>query len=156
MSETQEVLAELRPGAVRRVVGTGLLAATGALLLYSGSTSGNVLLLPIGGALLVLSGWFWRATASRLVLTAEGLRDETGRVLAPIDNIASVDRGAFAFKPSNGFVLRLARPMPAAWAPGLWWRVGQRLGVGGVVPAAQTKAMSERVAELKLERAAET
>ena len=55
----------------------------------------------------------------------------------------SVDRGLFAFKPSNGFVVVLSQGGWRGWAPGLWWRLGRRLGVGGVTSAAQAKAMAE-------------
>jgi hypothetical protein len=41
-------------------------------------------------------------------------------VLARIDEIASLDRGTFAFKPSNGFLLRLSRKGTRVWRPGLW------------------------------------
>ena len=80
---------------------------------------------------------------------AEGLRDGNGRLLCRMDQIAGVDRGAFAFKPSNGFLVKLKEPMPRVWQPGLWWRLGRRIGVGGVTPAGQGKFMADMIA-LKL------
>ena len=35
---------------------------------------------------------------------------------------------------------------PAAWQPGLWWRLGNRIGVGGMTPGSQAKAMAEIIA----------
>ena len=58
-------------------------------------------------------------------------------------NIASVDRGAFAFKPSNGFTVRLKSPAPRAWLPGLWWRLGRRVGVGGATPGKAARDMAD-------------
>ncbi len=38
------------------------------------------------------------------------------------------------------------------WRPGLWWRVGRRIGVGGMTPASQTKFMSEIIAAMIAQR----
>lgn len=55
----------------------------------------------------------------------------------------SVDRGVFAFKPSNGFLVRTRDGAPAAWVPGIWWRRGRSIGIGGLIPAHQTKLVAE-------------
>ena len=90
------------------------------------------------------------ATGRGLVLTDAELREAGpgGRTLARLDRVRTVDRGALAFKPSNGFVLHL---MPGAgegrvWAPGSWWRIGNRVGVGGVLRAAESRAVAEAIA----------
>jgi hypothetical protein len=90
----------------------------------------------------------WRATAQSVELTRAGLTDTTGRMLAPIDQIRSVERGAFAFKPSNGFLVRLKTPQPRGWAPGLWWSLGRSLGVGGVTNRDEGKLMAEVLSEM--------
>jgi len=69
-----------------------------------------------------------------------------------VADIERVDRGVFAFKPSNGFLVRTREPSARAWRPGLWWRFGRRIGVGGVTSANQTKAMSEILAAMLAER----
>ena len=84
-----------------------------------------------------------QATASRLILTQDTLSDADGTVLANVKDIVAVDRGMLAAKPSNGFVLRLDRGAPSAWRPGLWWRFGKRVAVGGVTSGAQTKPMAD-------------
>ena len=84
-----------------------------------------------------------RATAHSLELTESVLRSTDGRILAEISDVKSIDRGLFAFKPSNGFLVTLRKPKARAWAPGLWWRVGRRVGVGGVTDAGQTKFLAE-------------
>lgn len=70
----------------------------------------------------------------------------TGRPLALMEDIQEIERGMFALKPSNGFVVRLKTKAAPAWAPGLWWRTGRRLGVGGVTSAGAAKAMADLLA----------
>ena len=66
-----------------------------------------------------------------------------------------MDRGAFAFKPSNGFMLKLSRKGPFAWEPGIWWRIGRRVGVGGVTPGTPAKVMAEMIQERITRRGAD-
>ena len=40
-------------------------------------------------------------------------------------------------------MVKLSRRMTAGWAPGVWWRFGRRLGVGGSVSGFEAKAMAE-------------
>lgn len=87
-----------------------------------------------------------RATQEGLELRSEGLFDDHGHCVCRLDEIASVSRGAFAFKPSNGFLLRLDRSGPRVWAPGLYWRLGPFLGVGGVTSKAQADVIAETIA----------
>jgi hypothetical protein len=97
----------------------------------------------------------WRATAHRLELTPEGLRSSDGRVLAPMADVVAVDRGVFAFKPSNGFTVKLSRKGSFAWEPGLWWRIGRRVGVGGVTHRTPAKIMAEMM-EMRIARRTES
>jgi len=112
----------------------------------------HVFLLAFGALALALGWRFWRATAPALVLTPEGLGDTEGREIARLDDILAVERGMLAFKPSNGFLLRLARPGSRHWSPGLWWRLGRRVGVGGVTGAGETRAMADLIALRLAER----
>lgn len=94
----------------------------------------------------------FRATAGAVVLKPEGLFTETDAPLAPLEEIESVERGAFAFKPSNGFSVKLREPAPFGWRPGLWWRLGRRLGVGGVTSPGEAKAIAELLQALVSQR----
>ncbi|MCZ6663693.1 MAG: hypothetical protein O7B81_00130 [Gammaproteobacteria bacterium] len=51
-------------------------------------------------------------------------------------------------KPTNGFVVRARNSMPAAWTPGIWWRLGRRIGVGGLTGGGEGEAMAELLDEL--------
>lgn len=154
------VLLRLTPSPIRRTIGTALLVGLGLLLLWLMFSSAEMA--PGWRALLglfgVVSVWgaerMWRATGLAVELTAEGLRDSSGRIIAPVAAIRSIDRGAFAFKPSNGFLIRLKTPQPRAWAPGLWWRFGRSVGVGGVTSRDEAKLMAEFLAAMLAERAA--
>ncbi len=106
----------------------------------------RIFILGLGIVSLVMADLIRRATDTDIVLTPEGLRDGRGRMLCPMDNIASVERGPFALKPSNGFAVLMKTAPGRAWQPGLWWRLGRRLGVGGVTPGAQGKYMADVIA----------
>jgi hypothetical protein len=109
---------------------------------------GKVFLLTMGAVLLFGAYRVWVSTRCDLVMTAEDIREDGGRILCRIDDIHHVQRGAFAFKPSNGFVIVLNDNMPSGrgWAPGLWWRLGRRIGVGGVTSPGAGKAMADVLA----------
>lgn len=142
---------ELRVSAGRRAVALGAFAGLTLVLIALGIQPelnfGARLALFLGAA---LAGWsarsIWRATSGWLVLDADGIRDHDGQLIAAIDQIKSVDRGVFAFKPSGGFLLHLTEKAPFGWAPGLWWRRGRTVGVGGVTHGHAAKAMAEELA----------
>jgi di/tricarboxylate transporter len=145
------VYARVTASPVRRSFGYVVLCALGLLLVYFAFGSlvgfgGRVFLLLVGMAILYLAERMRRATTVELVLTADTLAENGGRILARIDEIARVERGAFAAKPSNGFSLVMKTKQPRAWAPGLWWRIGTRVGVGGVTAAGASKFMAEQIA----------
>lgn len=161
MSDAQTViLARIVPSPVRRVFATGVLGGLGVLLELlaflrpPASFPLQLMLIALGVVALVLCLKLHAATGRGLVLTAEALSDADGRVVAALDEIRKVERGVFAFKPSNGFVLHLKDRKPGAWAPGLWWRMGRRVGVGGVISGAEGRAMADLIAATIARRAA--
>ena len=87
-------------------------------------------------------------------MTKTELRTSDGLLIAKVSDIRSLDRGVFAFKPSNGFMLRLNVKTPRRWRPGVWWSLGDRIGVGGVTSAHQTKAMAEILSAMIAQRKA--
>lgn len=103
-----------------------------------------------GVAALALADRLRRAGRDRIVLTNRYLKTESGRILTEVANVTSVDRGAFSFKPPNGFIVRLKEPAGRGWVPGLWWQRGRVIGVGGVVPAGQARAMAEALTAMTL------
>ncbi len=144
----QEILAIVETSPVRRWMGVVMLAALGGLMIYIALAAPpdpvwQVFLIALGALALWMAERMRRATEHRIELTEQELRSSEGQVIARVSEIEIVDRGVFAFKPSNGFLVRLRAPRPRIWRPGLWWCSGRRVGVGGVTSAGQTKAMSE-------------
>jgi hypothetical protein len=154
---TGEVLLTVEASGLRRVMGVAMLAVIGVTLLFVAlSTPPSIgwllFLLAVGTGALWLSVRMWQATSYSLELTEEELRCSDGTVIARVADIENIDRGFFAFKPSNGFLIRTATPGTRIWFPGLCWRAGRRIGVGGVTPASQSKAMSEILAAMIAQR----
>ena len=146
-----EVIVRVAPSAGRRLLALVVLFGLGAMLVWLAVTArdgliGRVVLLALGVGVLIAAERMRRAAGSALILTATELRDSDGRVLALMDEIRHVDRGALAIRPSNGFILLLTEKRGAAWNPGLWWRTGRRVGVGGIAQAGATKFMAEQIA----------
>lgn len=149
-----EILATVRASQPRRLFGVGVLGVLGFILIYVALSQppSN----PFWGVFLIVLGagvWWgayrmYSATEIWLELTDEELRTSDGTLIARVADIRSLDRGMFAFKPSNGFMLRLSVKTPRCWQPGLWWSMGDRVGVGGVTSAGQTKAMAEIISAL--------
>jgi len=154
------ILARVRSPQGKRWFAILCVAALGGVLIWVAVAEppehlwATMFLLGFGGLSLWLAERMRQATAGQLLLTDAGLEDGDGRLIAPIGRIVAVSRGAFAFKPSNGFVLTMDRGDGFAWQPGLWWRIGRRIGVGGVISGAEGKFMAEMVDVLLSERRA--
>lgn len=149
-------MAIVRPAPARRIALTLTAAALGFVLLSVGvqAPRGGLILraLFIGGGIGALWGaWrIWVLSAVDLVLTEADLRQSDGRILCRFDQIERVERGLAAVRPATGFALHLRDPMPFAWVPGIWWRKGRRIGVGGMTNRAAAKALAEVIeAELR-------
>lgn len=149
-----KVLAEIRASAPRRAIGVLSICGLGGLLIAMAVST------PLGpvwrvGFVALGAGALWgglgmyRATRAVLELTRTELRERGGEVLARIAEIERVDRSMFAMKPSNGFLLVLSAPQRRAWRPGLWWRLGRRVAVGGVTAGSQTRPVADIIAALK-------
>ncbi len=153
-----EIIHILRPSAPRRIFGMVIQLSLGLILVWIAvaypfdALGWRVFLFAVGVAALVLAQRGWNGSSVAIVLDEDGLRQEDGRVIAPMDQIASVDRALFTFKPSNGFVLRLNSRAPRGWVPGMWWRVGRRVGIGGVTGGAETKIMADALSMMVAQR----
>ena len=146
-----EPIAYLAPSPGRRVFAIATLALLGALLIYLALASPpalgwQVFLVAFGALSLASADAMRRATRTHLVLYEDRIEEATGRLVVRLGDIRRVERGLFAFKPSNGFVLILHDRMDRAWALGLWWRIGRRVGIGGITSAAPGKFMAEQIA----------
>ncbi|NSX53910.1 hypothetical protein [Parasulfitobacter algicola] len=146
---SEKILAEVKPSQLKQAFGIGGLVFLGLLLIWVGITAPTRSYL--GQIVLILAGaggmWFayrmYVATSVSIELTETELRESSGRILTKLTNINRVDRGLFAFKPTNGFVVYLDQPAERSWSPGLWWCTGRKIGIGGITAAHQTKFMAE-------------
>lgn len=150
------VIATLAASPPRRWTGTVMLSLLGALLIYLAFSVpfsiSQVALILCGIAVLLSASRLFAATSQVIELTKSELRVKDGVVLTELSNIAKVERGAFAFKPSNGFLVSTKQNGPRRWSPGLFWCFSKRIGIGGVTGAPQTKGMAETLALLVAER----
>lgn len=155
--DPNEVLATAGASAGRRFLGLTSLGLLGVMLIYiaivqSPELQWRIFLLATGVGSLWLVDRMRRATASRIELTETELRDSDGTRIALVEEIDGLDRGFFAFKPSNGFLMRTVTKGETVWRPGMWWRVGRRIGVGGMMPAHQSKQVAEIIAIIMAKR----
>ena len=150
-SRNSEILISLSPSPARRHLGIGMVVVLGIVLLYTAvdvrqaSLLAPLVLGGLGIGSLLMAWKMHTSTRLDLHLREDGVYSSDGVLVAELRNIKQVERGMFAFKPSNGFTIVLKTSMSRAWHPGLWWRFGRRVGVGGVTPQAQGKLMAERL-----------
>ncbi len=149
--DSDGVFARVSASAIRRTFACAVLYGLAIMLFYVAlarppAAMWLLFLLAFGALVLFVAEKLRRATRVEILLTTEDVRDSEGRILAQMADVVSVQRGAFALKPSNGFTLVLRDPAPRAWAPGMWWRMGRRVGVGGVTGAGPAKFMAEQIA----------
>ena len=152
-----DVYLEIRPSIFRRAVSVGAMVELSATLMYlafgeqTSSAIVKAVLVLIGLMLAFLAQRFYRSTSVGIELTREELRDTNGRILCRLDEIEKVDRGAFAFKPSNGLSLTLKTSGDRVWEPGLWWRIGNKIGIGGSTAPGQAKAIADTIKLFEME-----
>lgn len=160
MSETEnpEIIATVMPSTIRRYAGLLILLLLGGMLVYvalampPASILWRVFLLGFGAVVLWLAENMRRATKIGVVLTRDALQTTDGQVLVRVEDMQGVVRGSFSLKPSNGFSVLTKERQTRGWAPGVWWKFGKRVGVGGVTAASQAKFMSELLAAMLAER----
>ena len=100
----------------------------------------------IAGLAIAWFGWSMAtAKASKIIFDGERLTDNAGVELCALDEIKNVERGFAMFKPSAGFAILLHEEKPRAWSPGLWWRYGRRIGVGGATPGRAARNMADAI-----------
>ena len=149
--EKDGVYARVTASKPRAVVSYIVLFGLGALVLYITLVQPPALfwmifMLCFGVLMLWVAEKQRRAARLEIVLTADAVTDTQGRVLARVEDIVGVSRGALALKPSNGFTIVTKGIAPRAFNPGVWWRLGHRVFVGGITGAGETKFMAEQIA----------
>lgn len=154
-----ELLASIDPQPARRWAAVGMITALAVIVwtvaaLRPPEHFGYMLFLVFFGAGALWLAWtMWHATGRVIELTRSELREVGGRVLCTVANVQRVDRGAFAFKPAGGFLIRLKQPEgELVYAPGIWWRWGRNLAVGGVTSRQDGKNVADMMIVMMVER----
>ncbi len=147
------VIAKLEASPVRRGLALFVMMLLVSLLLYLGITTDasffhKGFLVVVAATVFFMARAMQRGTTGHIELRDTGLFFENGQCLTLIDNITRVERGAFAFKPSNGFVVSLTQKTHRAWVPGLYWAFGTKIGIGGVTAPSDAKFMADTLAVL--------
>ncbi|MEM6609343.1 MAG: hypothetical protein AAF689_12250 [Pseudomonadota bacterium] len=146
---SDRIIARLTPTPARRATAAIAPGGLGGVILWlavqqpAQSAPFLGLLLVIALVCLGLAYRAWRATATYLELTPEVLREATGRELCQLADVARVESSLLSWKPAGGFAVHLKTPAGRAWAPGLWWRLGRRVMVGGATNSGEAKAMAD-------------
>ncbi len=148
--DDQGVILQAVPSQGRRLLILAAVAALGLLVIVLGFQIGarlsGMMLIGFGVVILAFADVLRRSTQRSIVLKTQGLFDSAGEKLAAWDDMVIVERGALAIKPSNGFALVLNVADGRRWRPGVWWRLGRRVGVGGVLRAREARFMAEHIA----------
>ncbi len=158
-AEESETLMELTISPIRRIFALVVLFMLGLLLIWNGlmlpgaAIALKLLLMLMGAAVLWLGIKMYDRTRGGLILTKEALWDYRGTCLIRMEDVVAMEKGVFALKPSNGFMLRGTQAPGNLWAPGMYWRVGTRVGVGGITNAREAKSMIEVIVALTSDQA---
>lgn len=152
--DNSDILATASISGVRRwlTIIPGIFA--GALLAWYGLNAPfpqiwvNVFAVVVGLVMALGASWLLSATSRGIYLTPKELRDINGALIARISDMKKLERETISYKPAHGFIIVLAEPARSHWSPGVWWRTGQRVGVGGFLHADQTKAMAGAIRSL--------
>ena len=155
---SDSVIAKLEASPVRRGLALLVMLLLGFLLVYLAITTDasffhKVFLVIVAAAVLWMARAMQRGTRGHIELRETGLFFENGQCLTLINEITRIDRGVFAFKPSNGFVVSLNQKTQRAWVPGLYWKFSTKIGIGGVTTPSDAKFMADTLAVLIAGRA---
>lgn len=159
-TEAEDVLVAIRATTFRRYTTVILLVFFALILTQVGiempseRPAMKFLAFALGFVSVIQAVFFWRATAVAIELTAQVLRESgpNGRILARVADIEKIDSSAFSYRPASGFLILLKTPAPMMVAPGMWWRRGRKIGIGGVTAKAHSKILAAALQELITER----
>lgn len=147
MNDRPAIIAQLDVSSGLRTACVIVLSLAGGVLIARAFETDAGTVQQIGGGILAVCVFalvhrIHRRTPSGLVLTTLDLRTTGGDVIAPLGNIAQVNRAAFGFRPQGGFSLRLRDATDPAFVPGVYLRYGRWVGIGGMTPRHPTKALA--------------
>ena len=107
-------------------------------------TSLDFLLIP---TIVFLVLWFRRFlkrfSKVGFLINQSGLFNLDGSIICEIGDIEKIDVSPYTFKSANGFIVILKTKTSFKSIPGLYWRLGKRLSIGGLVSKTESKFLSQ-------------
>ena len=107
-------------------------------------TSLDFLLIP---TIVFLGLWFIRFlkrySKIGFLINQSGLFNLDGSIICKMDDIERIDISPYTFKSANGFIVILKTKSSFNLTPGLYWRLGKRISIGGLVSKSESKFLSQ-------------
>ena len=96
--------------------------------------------------LVLLALWFKRFlkrySKVGFQINSTGLYDLETNLICKIDDIHKVDVSPYTFKSANGFIVFSKTKSKFRSVPGLYWRLGNRISIGGLISKNESKFLS--------------
>ena len=103
----------------------------------------DFLLIPV---LISIGFWFRRflKTYSKVgfKINASGLFNLDETLICSLEDIDNVDVSPYTFKSANGFIIHLKKRSAFQFVPGLFWQLGRRISIGGMISKSESKYLS--------------
>ena len=75
-------------------------------------------------------------------INESGLFNLDGTLICSITDIERVDVSPYTFKSANGFIIHLKTRRAFKFVPGLFWQIGRRISIGGMISKSESKYLS--------------
>ena len=75
-------------------------------------------------------------------INESGLFNLDDTLICSIIDIERVDVSPYTFKSANGFIIHLKTRRAFKFVPGLFWQVGRRISIGGMISKSESKYLS--------------
>lgn len=101
--------------------------------------------------LIAVGFWFRRFlrlyTKIGFIINSSGLFHLDDTLICSITDIDRVDVSPYTFKSANGFIIHLKTESGFKFMPGLFWQLGRRVSIGGMISKSESKYLSNALAE---------
>lgn len=76
------------------------------------------------------------------IINHKGLYNLDETLICSLKDVDRVDISPYTFKSANGFIIILKTSSPFKFVPGLFWQLGKRVSIGGMVSKSESKYLS--------------
>ena len=142
------------PGHRIKILGLTIFALLAFLIVSLSRLEKNIsvldmLLIPI---IVVLGLWLKRFlnrySKIGFLINELGMFNLDESLIFKMDEIERIDVSPYTFKSANGFIILLKTKSSFKFIPGLYWRLGNRISIGGLVSKNESKFLSTTLLEL--------